>query len=140
MVPELVTRKVQWIVSPRSVRPSALMSVTVADLTRSSADDWAMAGVGRGRVRADASSPPGVTAEPVAVLETTPASTSAWVTVWALDVQVTDAPGASDPAGQVTGPAVGSLTAGAVRVAVPVFFSTKRPGDRCRRGRTGRRR
>src|SRR5690349_838632 len=35
------------------------------------------------------------------------------------------APGASEPAGQVTGPAVGSVTVGLVRVVVPVLVRSK---------------
>ena len=55
----------------------------------------------------------------VAVLLTTPASTSAWLTVCAAEVQVVDPPGASVVAGHEIGPAVGSVTATEVRVTVP---------------------
>ncbi len=60
----------------------------------------------------------------VAVLLTTPASTSAWVMVCgAVAVQVVAAPGASVVTGQVTAPAVGSLTTRLVIVVVPVFWT-----------------
>ena len=60
----------------------------------------------------------------VAVLLTTPAFTSAWLMVWtALAVQVSLAPGASVGLGQVTAPAVGSVTPTEVRVTVPVLVT-----------------
>src|SRR6185437_8521536 len=53
----------------------------------------------------------------------TPASTSGWpITCWAT-VQVTTAPGATDPAGQVTLPPNGSVTATDPSVVVPVFLT-----------------
>src|ERR1700722_7521546 len=61
----------------------------------------------------------------VAVLLTTPASTSAWtMTCAVVAVQVSCAPGAKEALGQVTAPAVGSLTPTAVNVTVPVLVTT----------------
>ena len=52
---------------------------------------------------------------------TSPASTSAWVTVWLPSaLQVIDAPGAIGPLGQFTGPD-GSATASELRFTFPVF-------------------
>ena len=60
----------------------------------------------------------------VAVLLTTPASTSAWVMVYgALAVQVSLTPGASVKLGQPTVPAFGSVTPTAVRVTLPVLVT-----------------
>ena len=67
-------------------------------------------------------SPSGASAVPVAVLLTTPASTSAWpIGYVASAVQVVAAPGAKVVTGQVTAPAFGSLIATAWIVVVPVF-------------------
>ena len=60
----------------------------------------------------------------VAVLLTTPASTSAWVMVYGVvAVQVSLTPGASEELGQVTAPAFGSLTPTEPRVTVPVLVT-----------------
>ena len=65
----------------------------------------------------------------VAVLVTTPASTSACVIVCAAAVHVVDAPGASVVTGQDTAPAVGSVTATSCSVTVPVLLDQEGPGD-----------
>ena len=57
--------------------------------------------------------PFGRRADAVAVLLTTPASTSACVTTWALALHVVEAPGARVETGQETAPALGSGTTGA---------------------------
>src|SRR3954447_5535454 len=62
----------------------------------------------------------------VAVSVTCPASTSPCVTVCGVSaVHVTESPGGKggDDGGQVTGPAVGSLTATEVRLTLPVFVT-----------------
>ena len=64
-------------------------------------------------------------ADAVAVLSTTPASTSAWVTTCGAEEQVTVATGARLPAGQETAPAVGSATVTPCTVTVPVFCTRK---------------
>jgi hypothetical protein len=70
--------------------------------------------------------PEGGVPSAMAVLFTTPASTSAWEMVWtALAVQVSDTPGASVVLGQVTAPAAGSLIPTEVRVTVPVLVTRK---------------
>jgi hypothetical protein len=76
-VPELVTLNDQAIVSPRSV-PLASRSLTTADFTNDSPGDWDT-GVSV-LLGGEVTGPPaGSFPDPVAVLETTPASTSAWV-------------------------------------------------------------
>ena len=55
------------------------------------------------------------------MLATKPASTSAWSTVCGAAVQVVVAPGASVVVGQLTRPAVGSVTWMLSSVTVPVF-------------------
>ena len=69
--------------------------------------------------------PAGLRALAVAVLRTLPASTSAWVMVYASAVQVVLAPGASVVAGQVAPPTLGSVMATAVRVWAPVLVTAK---------------
>ena len=110
VVPVFLTRNDHVIVSPRSVLPSPLTSVTTADLVSCSAracttavsvDDGFEVTVG----------PPGLVAVAEAVLATKPASTSAWVITWAAAVQVVETPGASVVTGQEIAPAVASLTA-----------------------------
>jgi hypothetical protein len=69
------------------------------------------------------------TADAVAVSLIVPLSISAWLTVYVADVQVTEAVGASEPAGQenVTLPAgetALSTTLGVDSVTLPVFVTT----------------
>ena len=62
----------------------------------------------------------------MAVLLTVPASTSAWVIVYAaVVVQVVLAPGASVVAGQVVAPTLASTIATVVRVCAPVLVTRK---------------
>src|ERR1035437_483105 len=111
------------MVSPRSVLPSVLTSVTVADFTMLMVAVWAT-GVVVDEVDVTGGGPLGGVPLAVAVLLTTPAFTSAWVMVWtAAAVQVSLAPGRSVELGQLTVPAVGSLTPTEVRVTVPVLVT-----------------
>ncbi len=92
-VPVFLTRNDHWILSPRSVSPSLLTSVTAADLVSCRAEVWTT-----GVVVDDGAvvivAPLGWVAPAVAVLATEPASTSAWVIVYGVvAVQVVDAPG-----------------------------------------------
>ena len=59
------------------------------------------------------------------MLLTTPASTSAWLTVCTAAVQVVVEPGVSEVNGQLTGPAVGSVTPTDVSVVVPALVTLK---------------
>ena len=68
--------------------------------------------------------PVGGVPEAVATLCTTPASTSAWISVYVL-VQVVCAPGVSVVAGHETPPTVGSFTPTELRVTLPVLVTTK---------------
>ena len=70
-------------------------SVTDADLVSSSEPVWATGVFVDDGVRGHRRCRSGLSALAVAVLVTTPASTSAWVIVWAAAVQVVLAPGAS---------------------------------------------
>ena len=107
-VPVFLTRNDHWILSPRSVLPSPSTSVTAADLVSCSAAAW-LTGVSVARRSTVTVALAGFLPVAVAVLETTPASTSAWVTVYAaVAVHVVDAPGASVVTGQVTAPAFAS--------------------------------
>ena len=109
------------MVSPRSVVPPPLL--TTAFFTMVMEADWAI-GVVVDEGGEITRGPLGGSPLAVAVLLTTPASTSAWVMVWtALAVQVWLAPGAIVGLGQVTAPAVGSVTPTAVRVTVPVLVT-----------------
>src|SRR5665213_2879155 len=113
------------MVSPRSVLPSALTSVTTADFTMEMEADWTT-GVEVDEGDEVVTGPLGGVPLAVAVLLTTPAFTSPWLMVWtALAVQVSLAPGRSVAGefGQVTVPAVGSLTPTEVRVTVPVLVT-----------------
>src|SRR5665213_3584021 len=111
------------MVSPRSVLPSALTSVTAADFTMEMEADWTT-GVEVDEGDETTGGPLGGVPSAVAVLLTTPAFTSAWLMVWtASAVQVSLAPGASVGLGQVTAPAVGSVTPTEVRVTVPVLVT-----------------
>ena len=117
------------MVSPRSVLPSLSTSVTAADFTMVSPELW-FTGVavdeGPELIGSDVSSPVGGGGVPwaVAVLLTTPASTSAWVMVWTVvAVQVSAAPGLRLRLGHVVAPAVGSVTPTLVRVTVPVLVT-----------------
>ena len=111
------------MVSPRSVRPSPLTSVTAADLVRDSAGAWVI-GVDVEELLDVIVAALGFLPLAVAVLLTTPASTSAWVTVCgARPHRSTEAPGASGEPGQVTAPAIGSVTAMVVSVTEPVFLT-----------------
>src|SRR5580700_3192200 len=112
------------MVSPRSIEPSLLTSVGVADLTMVRAGVWAT-GVEVDDGAETTAGPLGGVPCAVAVLLTTPASTSAWTMVCAVvAVQVSWAPTAKVELGQVTAPAVGSLTPTAVKVTVPVLVTT----------------
>src|ERR1035437_2704218 len=115
------------MVSPRSVLPSALTSVTVAFFTMVMEADWANGVVvdeGVAVTGEVVTGPLGGSPLAVAVLLTTPASTSAWVMVYGVvAVQVSLTPGASEELGQVTAPAVGSLTPAAGGVTVPVLVT-----------------
>src|SRR5262249_36331011 len=109
-------------VSPGSLRPSWLLSTTFANFTSSSAGLS-----GRGTVAVDGGEvtelPPGTVPVAGAVLDTEPASKSAWVNTWRLSaVHVVDAPGASVVAGQLIEPARGSCTA-TRSVRCPVFVT-----------------
>ena len=121
-VPVSCTRNDQVIESPRSARPSPLTSPMAALLVRDRAAVWAT-GVSVEDGGEVIAAPLGLTAPAVAVLATKPASTSACVMVWGSAVQVVDAPGASDPAEQLTDPAVGSVTATDESVTVPVSLT-----------------
>ena len=65
----------------------------------------------------------GETPDAVAVLTSVPASTSAWVSVYAF-VHVVEAPGSRLVTGQVTVPTIGSLTPTDVRGRLPLFRTT----------------
>ena len=78
VVPVLRTRNDHWIRSPRSVWPSTFRSMTEADLVTDSPETWSM-GVSADDGGETTGPPWGSAAEAVAVFETTPASTSAWV-------------------------------------------------------------
>jgi hypothetical protein len=121
-VPEFVTLNDHAMVSPRSVAPFALTSVTTADLVRPSPGDWdtGVSVLLGGEVTAP---PDGDLPPAVAVLETTPASTSAWVITCGPAVHVVDAPGANDVTGHDTTPAEGSATTTEDTVTVPVFVT-----------------
>ena len=67
--------------------------------------------------------PPGGVPVTVALFTIEPESRSAWVTTW-VAVQVVEAPGASDVAGQVMPVALGLLTVMELSVVAPVFFTT----------------
>ena len=111
------------MVSPRSVLPSLFTSVTAADFTMVSPELW-FTGVDVDEGPELIGVPPGGVPWAVAVLLTTPASTSAWVMVWAVvAVQVSAAPGARVELGHVVAPAVGSVTPTLVRVTVPVLVT-----------------
>ena len=119
VVPTFCTRNDQVMVSPRSTFASPSTSATAADLVSRRAGACTIA------VEVDDGfeavvAPPGSTAEAVAVLSTSPASTSAWVTTCGSAAQVNDAPGGSRPGAQLTGPAVGSSTETECTVTVPV--------------------
>jgi hypothetical protein len=121
-VPVFLTLNDQAMVSPRSVAPFALTSVTTADFTNDSPGVW-VTGVSvllGGEVTAP---PDGDLPPAVAVLETTPASTSAWVITCGPAVHVVLAPGANDVTGHDTTPAEGSATTTEVTVTVPVFVT-----------------
>jgi hypothetical protein len=121
-VPVFLTTNDHATVSPRSVAPFALTSVTTADFTNDSPGDWdtGVSVEDGGEVTAP---PPGVLPPAVAVLETTPASTSAWVITCGPAVHVVLAPGANDVTGHDTTPAEGSATATEDTVTVPVFVT-----------------
>ena len=72
---------------------------------------------------ADTAAPVGGVPDALAVLFTTPASTSACVSRYVF-VHVVDTPGASCVTGHVTVPTFGSLTPTLVNVTLPVFFTT----------------
>src|SRR5690349_20593022 len=129
--PELCTVKVKVISSPTPARWSLLASLVIdADLTRVSPG---VSGVGVVVVDGGVTTggPVGGVPDAVAELSTDPASTSAWVTTYTLEVHTRVAPGASTVAGQVTltsGPAGAtswSSTATLWRVTLPVFFIVK---------------
>src|SRR5664279_3313247 len=87
VVPVSRTRNDHWIESPRSVRPSPLRSLTVAALVTDRPEVWSIevSAVEGG----ERTGPPfGSVAPAVAVLETTPASTSPWEMEYAAEVQV----------------------------------------------------
>jgi hypothetical protein len=71
---------------------------------------------------ADTAAPVGGVPDALAVLFTTPASTSACVSRYVF-VHVVDTPGASCVTGHVTVPTFGSLTPTLVNVTLPVFFT-----------------
>jgi len=71
------------MVSPRSVLASLFTSVTAADFTMVIIGDW-FTGVDVDEGPEAIGGPPGGVAWAVAVLLTTPASTSAWEMVWAV--------------------------------------------------------
>ena len=96
-VPVSCTRNDQTTVSPRSVRPSPLTSVTAADLVSCRPELWST-GVSAVDGFEVTGWPCGSTAAAVAVLVTTPASTS----VWLIDVH-SDRAGHARPRGQRTG-------------------------------------
>ena len=111
------------MVSPRSVTPLWFTSVTAADFTMASIGDW-FTGVDVDEGPELIGGPPGGEPWAVAVLLTTPASTSAWEMVWAVvAVQVSEAAGANVTLGHVVAPAVGSVTPTPVRVTVPVLVT-----------------
>src|SRR6185437_7628315 len=95
VVPVFFTRNDHWILSPRSVSPSPLTSVTTADFVRERADVWTTGVVVDDGLEVTVA-PVGIVPAAVAVLDTEPASTSACVIVYAVTgVQVVVAPGAS---------------------------------------------
>src|SRR5437762_1947146 len=91
VVPVLATRNDQMILSPRSVLLSAFTSVTAADLVRSSVEVWTTGVVVEDDVEVTVV-PDGLRPVAVAVLLTKPASTSVCVIVYAVEVQVVEAP------------------------------------------------
>src|SRR6478672_5922736 len=114
------------MVSPASVIPLPFTSTgAAADLTRpiDAAVDTGVSVLAGG----DVTGPP-VGGVPVAVasLCTMPASTSAWVITYGAEAtQVTVAPGARGPAGQVTAPTLESDTDTLVSVTGPVLVTAK---------------
>ena len=121
-VPVFLTRNDQVILSPRLVLPSPLTSVTAADLVSCSAL-VCTTGVEVEELLEVTVAAAGLLAVAVAVLLTTPVSTSGWVIVYAAEVQVVDAPGARVVTGQVIAPALASVTAVVLSVTVPVFLT-----------------
>ena len=124
VVPVFFTRNDQVIVSPRSVLPSPLTSVTAADLVSCSAGRLRDRGVGRGRVGRDRR------AGRVLARRGRRVGHDAGVDVGLGDrcaapsrCRWSTRPGASVVTGQVTAPAVGSVTARLVIVVVPVFLT-----------------
>jgi hypothetical protein len=115
-LPVLVTTNVYAIVEPAVVPdgvPACLSSAIAGDR---------VTGVLTELVPVTAA-PVGGVPVAVAVLFTTPASTSACVSVYDF-VHVVDAPGASDATGQDTGPTFGSETPTLVSVTLPAFLTT----------------
>ncbi len=123
-LPVFLTRNDHWILSPRSVLPLPLTSVTAADFVR------VAAGLRTRVVEVDellevTVALVGLLPVAVAVLVTTAASPSACVIVYAAAVQVVEAPGARVVAGQEMAPALGSVTATVVTVTLPVLVTLK---------------
>ncbi len=109
--------------SPASTRPLAFWSTGVALVLSTVIALSVLVGVFRVAAAVTAA-PVGGVPEAVAVLDTWPAFTSAWVTGYAAAVQVVEAPGSSVVAGQLTAPTFGSVTPTAVRVTLPALVTT----------------
>ena len=135
VVPVFLTRNDQAIVSPRSVLPSPLTSVTAADLVSCSAGAWATGVSVDGRVRRHVVALRVLTRRGRRVATPPRVDVGLGDRVRRVAVQVVDAPGANVVTGQVTAPAVGSLTTRLVIVVVPVFF-TRNDQRSCRPGRS----
>ena len=128
-VPVSCTRNDQRTVSPRSVFPSPLTSVTAADLVSCRPELWST-GVSAVDGLEVTGWPCGSTAAAVAVLVTTPASTSVWMIVWTGHRAGHRRPRSQRPGrGRSPCPADGSLTETELSVVVPVFLTLQRPGD-----------
>ncbi len=110
------------MVSPASTRPLPLVSTGVpAVLTRPMV---AAALVATELVSlAVVAAPVGGVPVAVAVLDTLPESTSAWVITYGAAVHVVEAPGASVLAGQLMPVTLGSVTPTAVSVTSPVLVT-----------------
>jgi hypothetical protein len=115
-LPEFVTMNAYAIVEPATEpvgAPACLSNVTAG--VRVIVVDTELVAV--------TAAPVGGIPDAVAVLFTTPASTSPCVNEYDF-VHVVDTPGASWVTGQLTGPTFGSLTPTDVTVTLPVFFTT----------------
>src|SRR4051812_26370657 len=121
-LPVFSTRNDQLIVSPRPIRKSPSLSVTVANLVSAGLGRWLTTVVTLDGLDGTGS-PFGAVPSAVAVLVIWPASMSVCVMVYGPDVHVVEAPGAKVVTGQDAGPAVGSATVMPDTVVVPVLVT-----------------